>query len=66
MSEPTPDLGVNLWWYEYHVLPVLGFVRAEDADQAKAAALDDATDRLRSYLADSPVKLERIEPCQSS
>jgi len=54
----------DVWWYEYDVVPIVGFVRADNYEQAKAAALDAATDVLRDYLTDASCKLERIEPCR--
>lgn len=49
-----------VWWYECDVLPVVGFIRAETAEDAKAAALDDAIDRLRSFLSDGTWKVQQV------
>jgi len=62
----TAEQTDNVWWYEIDVLPIVGFVRAADYEQAKAAALDAAIDVHREYLTDAPCKLERIEPCRKS
>lgn len=56
MPEPDP-----IYWYEYDVLPIVGFVRAPDAESAEVAALDDAANRLRAFLADSTVRLQAVE-----
>ena len=55
---PEPEA---IYWYEYDVLPIVGFVRAPDVASAQCAALDDATTRLRAYLADAEVKLSQID-----
>lgn len=54
----------NIYWYEYDVLPIVGFVNADDDEQARAAALDDAVTRIRAFLADSECKLQRVLPTE--
>lgn len=54
---PEPD---TIFWYQYDVLPLVGFVRAEDAEHAKMVALDDAVMRLRAFLEDSPLHLDPV------
>ena len=56
--------GEGIWWYECDVLPVVGFVRADDVQQAKAAALDDAVARIASFLEDGTWKLDRVLPIE--
>lgn len=51
----------SLYWYQYDVLPLVGFVRAEDAEHAKEVALDDAMSRVRSYLVESSLRIDRID-----
>lgn len=51
----------SLYWYQYDVLPLVGFVRADDAEHAKAVALDDAMTRIRQYLVESPLRLDPVD-----
>lgn len=51
----------TLYWYQYDVLPLVGFVRAADAEHAKEVALDDAVQRLRHFLTESPLRLDPVD-----
>lgn len=53
--------GGQLWWYECDVLPLVGFVRAPDAESARIAALDVSTNALRDYLANGEWRVEPID-----
>lgn len=51
----------SLYWYQFDVLPMVGFVRAADLEQARLSALDDATLRVRLYLEESPLRLDPVD-----